>query len=400
MYPEDNFSAILHNKEDMKKKYLFVLSTGHGVTDMNQGALPAILPYLVAAGGLKYSQVAGLTFAVALASSTLQPVFGIVADRVSKSWLLAIGVLLSGCGLSLIGFFPGYYWFMFLVAIVSGIGTAAYHPEAARMANKVAGEKKGGSMSLFTVGGNIGISLGPIVATPALLYIGLRGSLVMAIPAIVMFIIFMKIGPAMSSSIYTGEDGANQIQGETKNEWKKFLLLVFAVICRSIIALNMNTFLPLYWNNVLHRSATTSGMAFSFLLFCGAVATVVGGHLADRIGITNIMKIGWIILLPTVFFFTKITDPVGAWLILIPLAFGLHMVNTPSVLLGQKYLPKNIGFASGITMGLGNSIGGVTAPFLGSYADVHGLSAALGILCFLPIAGVAIALALKKPQYQ
>jgi len=380
----------------VKKRYLLALSTGHAFTDMNQGALPAILPYLVAAGGLNYAQAAGLTFAVSLASSTLQPIFGIAADRASKSWLLAIGVLLGGCGLSLIGFFPNHYWIMITVAIVSGIGIAAYHPEAARMANKIAGKKKGGSMSLFTVGGNIGITLGPIVATPALLYIGLRGSIVMSIPAIVMFAIFLRIGPQMRGLANMPEIETNKIQG--KNEWKKFIWLGFAVVCRSIIVINVNTFLPLYLINVLNLSATTSGMALSFMFFCGAAATVLGGHLADRAGIINVIKAGWIILLPALFFFTRITNPVGAILILVPLAIGLNLLNTPSVLLGQKYLPLNIGFASGITMGLGNSIGGMTAPFLGGYADVHGLGAAIRILCFLPFIGVALAMTMKQPR--
>ena len=383
----------------MKKKFLLILSTGHVFTDLNQGALPAILPYLVLAGGLKYAQVAGLTFAISLFSSMLQPVFGIMADRASKSRLLIIGVLLGGCGLSMIGFFPNHYWLMFAVAVISGIGVAAYHPEAARMANKLAGKKKGGGMSIFTVGGSIGFTFGPMLATPALLYFGLRGTVVLAIPAIVMFFILIKISPTMRDLRNLPEEGGAAAQGELKNEWGKFLWLGIAVVSRSIINHNINTFLPLYWINVLEKSKAEAGMALSFMFFCGAVATVVGGHLADRIGVNNIIKIGWILLIPVVFFLTKITDPIGAWLILLPLAFGLHMLNTPVVLLGQKYLPVNVGFASGVTMGLGNSIGGLTAPLFGNYADLHGLTVIFQFLCILPFIGAAVVLTLKPPKH-
>jgi len=382
----------------MKKKFLLVLSAGHAFTDMNQGALPAILPFLVAAGGLKYAQAAGLTFAVSLFSSMLQPVFGIMADRSARSLLLPIGVLLGGCGLSLVGFFPTQYWLMFTVAVVSGIGVAAYHPDAARMANRMAGEKKGSGMSIFSVGGNIGFALGPMLATPILIYFGMRGSAFLAIPSIIMFIILIRINPLMRSLSNTPDKGTAGIQRELKNEWGKFLWLGIAIVARSIISTNVNTFLPLYWVNELSHSKAEAGMALSFMFFCGAVATVAGGYLADRIGVNNIIKVGWILLIPSLFFFTKITNPVGAWLILVPLAFALNMLNTPVVLLGQKYLPVNVGFASGITMGLGNSIGGITAPFLGNYADLHGLSAIFALLCVLPLIGTFVVLTLKPPR--
>jgi len=382
----------------MKKKYLLILSAAHIFTDMNQGALPAILPFLVAAGGLKYAQVAGLTFAVALSSSLLQPFFGIMADKTSKSWLLPIGVLLGGSGLSLIGFFPNNYWLMFMVAIVSGLGVAAFHPEGARMANKLSGKKKGGSMSIFSVGGNLGFAIGPLLATPALLFFGLRGSVILAIPALIMFVVILRTGPAMTSLSHQPEEGGEKAQGTLVNEWKKFLWLVMAIVSRSIIFHSINTFLPLYWVNVLQQSKAASGMALSFLFFCGVAATVTGGHLADRIGLNNVVKIGWILLIPSLFLVTMITDVVGARLILIPLAFGLHLFNTPMVLLGQKYLPANIGFASGITMGLGVSIGGMTAPLIGNYADIYGLVPALKLLCILPFIGALVAFTIKPPK--
>jgi len=236
----------------MKNKFLLVLSSGHVSADLSQGALPAILPFLVAAGGLKYAQAAGLTFAVAFSSSLLQPFFGILADKISKPWLMPVGVLFAGLGLSLVGFFPNQYWLMFTVAILSGIGVAAFHPEGARMANKLGGKKKGGSMSIFSVGGNVGFAIGPMMATPALLYFGLRGSAVLAIPSLIMFIVLIRTGPAMHKLGNMPEEGKGNTPGVVKNEWGKFLWLGIAIICRSVCFHSLNTFLPLYWVNVLH----------------------------------------------------------------------------------------------------------------------------------------------------
>jgi FSR family fosmidomycin resistance protein-like MFS transporter len=159
----------------------------------------------------------------------------------------------------------------------------------------------------------------------------------------------------------------------------------------------MNIFIPLYWVNVLHQSKTTGGMILSFMIFTGAIASVIGGQLADRFGINKIMKIGWVLLIPSIFFLTRIANPLFTLLMLVPISTGNYLITTPLIVLGQKYLPKNVGFASGITLGLAVSIGGVVAPILGSYADINGLTATLRLLFFLPIIGTVIAFTAKVP---
>ena len=381
----------------MRLKFLLILSMGHFFVDLNQGALPAMLPFLVAAGGLTYAQAGGLSFATALTSSLTQPIFGFLADKLSKIWLLPLGVLLAGCGLSLIGFFPNHYWLMFAAAMFSGIGIAAYHPEGARMANRLSGAKKAGSMSIFTVGGTLGIGTGPLLVTPALVYMGLRGSFVLAIPAIFMCILLFFLSSGMSNFAETKVKEENKEKGELKNEWLKFLWVGIGITCRSIVAHGLNIFVPLYWVHVLNQSIATGGLILSFMIFTGAITTVIGGQLADRFGISKIMKIGWIILIPSTFFLTMIASPLFTILILVPISVGNYLVTIPLIVLGQKCLPKNVGFASGITLGLAVSIGGVFAPILGSYADIHGLAATLRLLIILPVIGAVIAFTTKEP---
>ena len=142
----------------MKYRHVGLLSVGHLATDINQGALPAMLPFFIAAYDLSYAAAASIVFATNMTSSIVQPLFGHAADRFSKPWLLSIGLMLAGMGLALTGIFQGYRWIMIL-AIVSGIGIAAYHPEAARLVNFAAGTKKGAAMSLFGVGGTMGFGI-------------------------------------------------------------------------------------------------------------------------------------------------------------------------------------------------------------------------------------------------
>ncbi len=132
----------------MKYRPIWVLSVGHLATDINQGALPAMLPFFIAAYDLSYTAAAGIVFAANMTSSIVQLLFGHAADRFSKPWMLSAGLMLAGVGLALSGIVESYQWIMFL-AIVSGISIAAYHPEAARLVNFAAGNKKGTAMSLF-----------------------------------------------------------------------------------------------------------------------------------------------------------------------------------------------------------------------------------------------------------
>ncbi|HBF37908.1 MAG TPA: MFS transporter, partial [Firmicutes bacterium] len=167
----------------MKRRYLWLLMAGHMFTDINQGALPAILPFLIVEKNLSYAAAAGLVFAENFVQSMVQPLFGHYADRLSKPWLMYFGVLIAGLGLAATGFFTNY-WALFSAVAVSAIGIAAFHPQGARLANQVSGEKKGAGISIFSVGGNLGFAVGPILTTTFLLIWGLKGTVLLIVPAV------------------------------------------------------------------------------------------------------------------------------------------------------------------------------------------------------------------------
>ena len=77
------------------------------------------------------------------------------------------------------------------------------------------------------------------------------------------------------------------------------------------------------------------------------------------------------------------------------LGFVLYAPFSAQVVLGQQYLAKNIGFASGITLGLATSLGGVVAPLLGWIADNYGMPATFQSLAALSIVGAIFAYSLK-----
>ena len=136
---------------DLKK--IWLLAIGHLSCDINSHALPALLPYLAAAHDFDYQTCGLLAFAYAAVASLVQPVLGLIADKVAKGWFIPLGILLAGVGFSLSGWFSSAFT-IFLALMAAGIGAAIFHPEGARYANIVSGSKKGMGLSIFAVGGS------------------------------------------------------------------------------------------------------------------------------------------------------------------------------------------------------------------------------------------------------
>lgn len=374
-----------------------LLSAGHFFTDVNQGALPAILPFLIAEQGLSYAAAASLVFAANFVSSVIQPLFGHLADRVSKPWLMPAGVFAAGLGLAFTGFTEAY-WLLFLAAMVSGVGVAAFHPEAARMANKVAGEKKATGVSFFAVGGNAGFAVGPVMTTAALLFWGLKGTLVLLVPVTVMALaLWREAGGLQQFQLAEAKKAAAAKTATARDEWGAFARLLAVVFSRSVIFYGCTTFIPLYWIGVLQQSKAAGGTALSVLLFTGAIGTLIGGRLADRYGFRQVMRTGFAALVPVMLLFALTTEVTTATLLLVPAGLCLYIPFSPTVVLGQRYLPNRMGLASGVTLGLAVSIGGLVTPLLGWVADTYGLQTAMLIITGVPVFAALAAFTLPEP---
>ena len=382
----------------MKYRHIGLLSVGHLVTDINQGALPAMLPFFIAAYDLSYAAAAGIVFAANMTSSIVQPLFGHAADRFSKPWLLSAGLMLAGVGLGLSGVFQSYQWILFL-AIASGVGIAAYHPEAARLVNFAASEKKGAAMSLFGVGGTVGFAIGPLIITGALLQWGLKGTLILFIPVTIMAIIMTTQFSAFGSLVASRDTGRSvSSTGGSKENWGAFARLTITIIGRSIIFYGLNTFIPIYWINGLNQSKTAGAMALTIFAGSGIIGNLLGGSLADKIGLKKVILIGMIgltLLLPILISSKNILI---ATLLLIPIGLMLYGTYSPSIVLGQQYLPNRVGLSSGVTLGLAVAIGGAAAPVIGKIADIYGIWYAMVSIACLPVLTSAMALSLPDSQ--
>lgn len=385
----------------MDKKYLNTLAAAHLVTDIFQGALPAMLPFLISERNISYASAALLIFAANATSLIIQPIFGIYSDKISAPWSLPIGILLAGVGLGLTGIMPSF-GAMFVLTAISGIGIALYHPEGARLTNKYSGKNKTSAVSIFAAGGNIGFALGPILTTACIMAFNLKGTLFLIIPAIIMSIlVFLNNKNVIKKFDQVKNNNRLSVtskEKEKKDEWKPFARLTATLLCRSTIFFGFNTFLTLYFMNVLKQSELKGSIALSTLIIVGAIGTLFAGKLSNKIGNKNIIIGGYVLLFPLLFLFLNVHNPILAYIVLIPMGMALYAPYSPMIALGQKYLPNHVGLASGITLGLGVTMGGVISPLLGLISDKYGIHAALSSLILIPLLAIILASKLPVPK--
>jgi len=375
-------------------KLIALLSLGHFVVDLNQGSLPAFLPFLKTAHQLSYSAVATIVLAANVASSIVQPMFGYFADQTARRWMLPASVLLTGGGFALMGLAPGYAALLGLV-VVMGLGVAAYHPEAYKTATGVAGAKKATALSWFSLGGNIGVALGPPVITALVTVVGLTGSLGLLAPTLIASALLLAVLPAFSQSAAPQAAAAAAVRGV--NMPRAMALLILVVMIRSWTTLGFTTFVPFYYIDILGADPRLVGPLLFVFLGAGAAGTIVAGPLADRWGARAFMR--WVLLaaLPFGVLFLLVRGPLAFVMLGI---FGALLTSsfTVSVVLGQAYLPRNAGTASGLIVGFAIGAGGLGVTALGWVADRYGLPAALWISALTPLLAFAATWFLPAPR--
>ena len=358
-------------------RYSVLAMFGHICTDINQGALPALLPFLVLYKDISYTSAAGLIFAANSMSSFIQPFFGYLGDKVSWPWLMGLGAFLAGGGLALVGFLDSY-WAIFVAVTISGIGIAIFHPEGGRMANLAAGENKGAGIALFAVGGNIGFALGPIIASVALVTMGLKGTAVFLIPAFSMVVVILASLKNLNRiSMEAHNKKASSKQAEGEDDWKSFFKVSACITSRSIVTYGLTTFIPLYFAAVMLLPEASASATLTLYSVMAALATLVGGQIADRFGFNRIIRGCFLLLALLLLIFPVVSNTYLAIFLLVPIAVFLNAPQGATIALGQKFLPNHIGTSSGIMLGLAVSVGGMVSPGIGWIGDQYGLKTAM-----------------------
>ncbi len=375
-------------------KLIALLALGHLVIDLNQGAIPALLPFLKKVHHLSYAQAATVVLVGNVTSSLIQPLFGYFSDQMSRRWILPASVFVTGVGLGLTGVAPGYGAVLALVLLM-GLGVASWHPEGYKTATGVAGDRKATALSWFSLGGNLGIALGPPAIAGLVTGVSLAGTLGMLVPSMVVGGLLLLVLPRIDRASAPRRGAATTARGV--NMPAAMALLIFLVAIRSWATLGFTTFVPFYYVDYLKADPRLVGALLFVFLGAGALGTVVAGPIADRWGARTFVQWVFLAAVPFGLLFLR----TGGALAFVMLAlFGAVLTSSfsVSVVLGQAYLPRNAGMASGLIVGFAIGAGGLGVAALGWVADRYGLPVALTISALMPLAGFATARFLPVPR--
>lgn len=375
-------------------RLLSLLALGHLVIDTNQGSLPAILPFLKSSLSLSYTATGAIVLMANVTSSLIQPLFGYFADKTARRWLLPLSVFLSSLGLGFTGLAPSYPVVLALV-VITGFGVAAYHPEGYRTATAVAGDRKATGVSVFSTGGNIGIAIGPPLITALLTGFGMAGSLGMLIPGILAAVLLTGALPMLSAP--PPAQAKTAAAGGARTMVGAMSLLIMVIAVRSWTQLGFTTYVPFYYLEVLHGDPRLVGTLLAVFLGAGVVGTLVAGPIADRVGVRRYVVSVFLLATPIAISFFFVSGPL-AFVVLGGLGFVLVSTFTVSVVLGQAYMPRNPGMASGLIVGFAIGAGGLGVTMLGWVADHFGLTRALWISALMPLLGFVLAMFLPEPR--
>ena len=369
----------------------------HCINDFGQGSLAALIPFFIANFGLNYYQSASIIFCNTIVASVAQPILGYVADRWRVPWFIPVGFSITLISISAIALATSYEMILAL-SLIAGLGAALFHPEAALLVNRMQSNELGNAMGRFAVGGSAGFALGPLLA---------GGVYVFGAHFLWVFTAIALIGVLLYVYAFTGS-AATDVVGESKssakstntgaNDWVSFGKLFFVIASRSILFSVLSIFIPILYITVINGEASASSLALTMYFAMGAVLTYMGGALSDKLGFLKTVRLGNLIFLPSVLVFIFVPNIWGFFGAMIPMAFGVFSQYGPITVLGQKYLAKNAGFASGITLGLGITLGGLVAPYVGHLADIYDVQTALMTLIPVGLMGLLMSLWLKEPK--
>ncbi|MER2160447.1 MFS transporter [Rhodococcus sp. (in: high G+C Gram-positive bacteria)] len=385
-------------RKEMKKGQVAFLTGTHVVNDLYQGAVPALLPFMMLERGYSYSAVAGITLAATGLSSVVQPAFGMLVDRKSRNWLVPTGFVTAAAGI-VVAAMSTTYIVTWLAIAVAGIGIAAYHPPATNLARAAGGHSQK-AMSVFSVGGTLGASLAPPFVTLVVGSLGLSGGYLLAVPAVVAAIWWIV---AQSRSAGTGVDAesaqslSSQLaaNGPVSDDWRSFTRLVLVTVCWSIPYVTTLSLVSPYVLNGLDGSSSSAAIVLSSFTLAGAAGTLVGGALADRRGRRASIRLGYLLAVPSLALLAAAPNVAVAELGIVCLGFAMFLPFAPQVTLAQDYLPNRPGTASGVTLGLAMSVGGIASPLFGYLADHFGPRMTIGTTTAVLFVGAVIAFTLR-----
>ena len=367
-----------------------LLFVGHLLNDGFASFFAPLLPLLIDRLDLSLALAGALGTIRIVTNSLLQPGLGHLVDRVQRPWLVVAGPFLTVLAMALIGR-VGSFLPLLVIMLISGVGTALFHPAAAALVAADRPQRHGLLMAFFSSGGTLGGAIAPIVIVAFVERFSLLRTPWLIVPGLLILAAFaIPLRRALPAT------ERKELQRARLRELpSRLVLLWFVVVLSSTCSTAFATFLAVL---VAERggSAFLGGAAISVFLLTGAVAGFLAGNLSDRLGRKRVILTS--LVLATPFYILFLYGPVSAAIAFIAAAgvFGLSSIPV-GVVAAQECLPGRTGLVSGLVMGLAWGVGGLALTPIGWLADRFGLIAVMTVVAFLPLGAAALMAAYREP---
>jgi MFS transporter, FSR family, fosmidomycin resistance protein len=370
---------------------LFALSFCHLLNDAIQALIPAIYPLLKESFKLNFTQIGLITLTFQMVGSVLQPVVGFYTDKFPRPYSLVFGMAVTWCGLILLALAPTYPAILSAAGLV-GLGSAVFHPESSRMARLASGGRHGFAQSLFQVGGNTGTALGPLLAAGIIVPHGQRHILWFSALAFTGMIILSNVGRWYEERLADAARRGPRATGsrETVNRAKvafPLCILLLLMFSKFIYLASMTNYYTFYLMHRFGVSVRRSQLYLFLFLGAGAVGTLVGGPVGDRIGRKQVI---WLSILGIAPFALVLPHANLLWTTLLSMFVGAIMASAfPAILVyATELVPGKVGLIAGLFFGLAFGLAGIGSAVLGKLADATSIEFVVSACSFLPLIGL------------
>ncbi|AUX71991.1 MFS transporter [Erwinia pyrifoliae] len=370
---------------------LSAISVAHLLNDMIQALILAIYPLLREDFSLSFVQIGLITLTYQLTASLLQPLIGHFTDKHPQPWSLPVGMGFTLCGVILLAL-ASHYTMILLAAALVGSGSSVFHPESSRVARMASGGRHGLAQSLFQVGGNLGTSLGPLLAALIIAPYG-RGNLGwFSLAALLAIVVLLQIGRWYQTQHVAAKPPASAAIHALPRRQVAYAMAILLVLVFSkyFYLTSLSSFYTFYLMHKFGLSIQNAQLHLFVFLFAVAAGTIVGGPVGDKIGRKRVI---WASILGVAPFTLLLPYANLEWTGVLSVVIGLVLASAFSAILvyAQELMPGRIGMVSGLFFGFSFGMGGLGAALLGVVADRHSIELVYQICAYLPLLGILAA---------
>jgi FSR family fosmidomycin resistance protein-like MFS transporter len=371
-------------------KVLGAISFSHFLNDTIQSLIFAIYPLLKGKFHLSFVQIGLITLSYQLTASLLQPMVGLYTDRNPKPYSLAFGMACTLVGLLVLGFAPNYSTLL-LAAMLVGTGSSIFHPESSRVARMASGGRHGLAQSIFQVGGNMGTSMGPLLAAWIVIPMG-QGSIAwFSLIALLAISVLWQVGSwykrhrAAKSRMAVRQ--GTQSSFPTRTVVLSMLVLLVLIFSKYFYLASFTSYYTFYLMHKFQVSVQSAQLHLFVFLFAVAAGTFFGGPIGDRIGRKRVI---WVSILGAAPFALALPFANLAWTGILAFVIGFILASAFSAILvfAQELIPGKVGAVSGLFFGFAFGMGGIGAAVLGKLADRYSIEFVYHVCSYLPLLGI------------